>query len=161
MHARRKKIIPVLGAAVAAGVLVTAAASAPAAPAATTAPVALTGNIAGNPQTIEAGLTATFVITETNTASVGVGWFIQPFALTGVTIQSGLCVFPLHRGGTGDGWTCEPDLLRPGQTTSLVLTTKVTGAVGTTASVKFCAYNGGGPGGNSQPCKTLSFKVTS
>lgn len=28
-----------------------------------------------------------------------------------------------------------------------------------TASVKVCAYNGGGPGGNGQPCKTLSVKI--
>jgi hypothetical protein len=153
-----RRIISVLTAAVAACAFLTAATSSTAAPAATAAPVALTGNIAGNPTSIEAGLPATFVITETNTASVGVGWFIQPFALTGVTIQSGLCVFG-HIGFTGDGWTCEP-FLRPGQMTTLVLTTKVTGAVGTVAKVKFCAYNGGGPGGNSQPCKTLSFKIT-
>ena len=154
-----RRIISVLTAAAAACAFLTAATSSTAAPAATTPPVALTGNIAGNPLTIETGFTATFVVTETNTASLAVGWFIQPFALTGVQIQSGLCVFPLHRGGTGDGWTCEPSM-RPGQTTTLVLTTKVTGAPGTTASVKFCAYNGGGPGGNSQPCKTLSVKIT-
>lgn len=28
-----------------------------------------------------------------------------------------------------------------------------------TASVKVCAYNGGGPGGTGQPCKTLSVKI--
>jgi hypothetical protein len=153
-----RRIISILTAAVAACVLLTAATSSTAAPAATTPPVALTGSIAGNVQITQPGDTDTFVFTETNKASVGVNWFIQPFGMTGVSIQDVLCVFPLHRAGGGDGDTCEPFLL-PGQTTSLVLTTHVTGASGSTASVKVCAYNGGGPGGNGQPCKTLSVKI--
>jgi hypothetical protein len=154
---RLRKLTAVASAA-AACLLVTAAASAATAPAATTGPpVALTGNIAGNPTSIDSGMTATFVITETSTWPTMIQWSIQPFVLTGVQIQSGLCVFG-HYGTTGDGWTCEP-FLRTGQATTLVLTTKVTGAPGTTAKVKFCAYNSGGPGGNAEPCKTLSVKV--
>ena len=152
-----RKILPVAGAAVAACVLVTAAAGATSAPAATAPQVALTGNIAGNVQITEPGDTDTFVFTETSQASQAVEWFIQPFALTGVTIKSGLCVYPLHRTGGADGYTCEPDL-RPGQTTSLVLTAQVTGAAGTTASVQVCAYNGNAAG-FARACKTLSVRI--
>ena len=152
-----RKLIPVLGA-VAACVLLTAAASGTAAPAATSAPVALTGNIAGNPRIVQPGDPVTFVFTETNQAATMVQWFIQPFHETGLKLGPAECVFPLHEGGGGDGWTCEP-FLRPGQTTSVVLTTQITGAPGSTASVQVCAYNGGGPGGTGQPCKTLSVKI--
>ncbi len=154
-----RKHFPVLGAAVAACGLITAAASATAAPAATATQVALTGNIAGNPRVTEPGDTDTFVFTETSQVSTGgIYWFIQPFNLTGVKATAILCVGPLHEAASdADGFTCEP-YLRPGQTTSLVLTTQVTGAPGSTASVRVCAYNGDKPG-FARPCKTLSVKI--
>jgi hypothetical protein len=156
-----RKLIPVLGAAAAACMLVTAAASAtaaPAAPALIAPQVALTGNIAGNPRTTEPGDTDTFVFTETSQVSSGTYWFIQPFNQTGLTLGQVLCVYPQHAASSdADGWTCEP-FLPGGTTTSLVLTTHITGAPGSTASVRVCAYNGNAAG-YAKLCKTLSVKI--
>jgi uncharacterized cupredoxin-like copper-binding protein len=165
MHVRGEKIrraVSILAAAAVTGTLVTtltsASATASQTVATTTTAIALRGSIAGAVKITSSGDTVTFVFTETNQGTVAVDEFLVFTKVVNTSVEVPECVFPGGVTGTPDGDTCEPSTLKPGQSTSMVLTTQVTGTVpGTAVSVQACTYNGNG--GAPGPCKTVSAKI--
>jgi hypothetical protein len=127
--------------------------------AATTPTIALRGSIAGGIKITGFQHTVTFVFTETNKGTTVVDEFLDFTKVTNASVEAAECVFPGGINDNGDGNTCEPEPgLKPGQSTSIVITTQVTGTVsGTAASVQACTYNGNG--GAPGPCKTVSAKI--
>lgn len=163
MHVHGEKIrwaVFILGAGAVAGGLVTTLTSASATTSRTAASTVITlqGSIAGGIKTTGSGETVTFAFTEKNQGTVAVDEFLDLAKVLNTSAEVAECVFQGGIESEGDGSTCEPSTLKPGQSVSLVVTTQVTGTVsGTSASVQACTYNGNG--GAPGPCKTVSAKI--
>jgi hypothetical protein len=139
---------------------VTSASAAPSRAAASTAgpAFALRGTAVGGIKTIQTGQTLTFLFRETNK---GPGSAPEDLVLTKVTnakVVGGLtCVLPNGSAINSDGFSCEPGILSPGQSSSSVITTNVTGGSGSVASARLCLDNESI--GVRGPCTTVSIKI--
>ncbi len=161
-HGQMVRVLSILGAASIAGALVSTVPSASAAPsrsAASEPAFVLTGSVAGGITTIQTSQTLTFVFTETKHSTAAANEDLDLTSVVNVSVaHAGMtCVLP---GGTAinpDSPFCEPGFVKPGQQASMVLTTTVTGAPGTTARARVCLSNEST--GVIGPCKTVSVKI--
>jgi len=134
-------------------------ASATSSPAAAAAPTfVLRGTVAGGIKTVQPGQTLTFVFTETNK---GPGSAPEDLVITKMTrarvVGNPPCVLPNGTAINSDTPSCEPGVMRPGQSASIVITTDVTGSSGLAASVRVCLDNQST--GVIGPCRTVSVRI--
>lgn len=166
MHILDKKmhlLVSFFGSVGVAGLVLATVTSASAAPARTTASTAgttfvLRGTAVGGIKTIQIGQTLTFLFTETNKGSRSAPEDLVLTEVTNATVVGGLtCVLPNGFAINSDGFSCEPGLVSPGQSSSSVITTNVTGSSGSTASARLCLDNENT--GVMAPCRTVSVKI--
>src|SRR5947209_3703847 len=154
---KMRRLIPILGFVVLAGLLAAmmTSASATASPAGAAGPTfVLQGTAAGGIKIIQTGQTLTFVFTETNK---GPGSAPEDLMITDVTnaevVGNPPCVLPNGFAINSDTPSCEPGFVKTGQSASIVITTNVTGGSGL---VRLCLDNEST--GVIAPCKTVSVK---
>jgi hypothetical protein len=157
---RMRPIVAILGSAVLAVLLAvtTTGASATASSAAAGPAFAVRGTVAGGIKIIQAGQTLTFVFRETNK---GPGSAPEDLVITKVTnakvVGNPPCVLPNGTAINSDTPSCEPGLVKAGQSASIVITTSVTGGSGMAASVRLCLENENTAAIG--PCKKVSVKI--
>src|SRR5216684_1774521 len=84
--------------------------------------------------------------------SVGVAGLVLATVTSATVVGGPTCVLPNHSAINSDGFSCEPGILSPGQSSSSVITTNVTGGSGSVASARLCLDNENT--GVRGPCKT-------
>ena len=103
---------------------------------------AVRGTVAGGIKIIQPGEALTFVFSETNK---GPGSAPEDLVITKVTnakvVGNPPCVLPNGTAINSDTPSCEPGLVKAGQSASIVITTRVTGGSGMAASVRLCLEN--------------------
>ena len=166
MHFLDKKmhlLVSIFGSVGVAGLVLATVTSASAAPtratASTTGPTfVLRGTAVGGIKTIQTGQTLTFLFRETNKGSVSAPEDLVLTKVTNAAVVGGpTCVLPNGFAINSDGFFCEPGQVSPGQSSSSVITTNVTGGSGSTASARLCLDNENT--GVVGPCKTVSVKI--
>lgn len=125
--------------------------------AAGTANVSITGTVSGGVKVAQTGDRLTFTFTERNNAAPAKAIDLDLVSVSHAALRSLSCVLPNGSTFNPDGNLCEPGFLKAGQSASSVATVKVTGASGSTVSVKTCVSNE--RTGAVGPCKTLSVTV--
>jgi hypothetical protein len=163
MHVLDKKKMPllvsILGSVGAAGLVLATVTGASAAPSgatsATTGPTfSLRGTAVGGIKIIQTDLTLTFLFRETNKGPGSAPEDLVLTKVTNATVIGLTCVLPNGFAINPDGFFCEPGFLSPGQSSSSVITTNVTGGSGSVASARLCLDNENT--GVMGPCKTVS-----
>jgi hypothetical protein len=157
---KMRRLLSVFGSAAVASVLAATITSASATTSQTagTTTFALRGAIAGHIKTVLTSQTLTFVFTETNQGTVAAPEDLVTTTVTNTqVVGNSPCVLPDGTAITSDGNHCQPGFVQPGQSASVVITTNVTGASGTIASVKVCLTNEST--GVVGPCNTKSAKI--
>jgi hypothetical protein len=155
-----RRLLSIFGSAAVAGVLAATmtSASATTSQTAATTTFALRGATAGHIKTSQATQTLTFVFTEINQGTASAPEDLVTTKVTNTTVVGNSpCVLPGGTAISSDGNFCEPGFVQPGQSASVVITTNVTGASGTLASVKVCLMNEST--GVVGPCRTVSAKI--
>lgn len=157
---RMRPIVAILGSAVLAVLLAvtTTGASATTSSAAAGPTFVVKGTVAGGIKIIQTGQVLTFVFTETNK---GPGSAPEDLMITKVTnakvVGNPPCVLPNGTAINSDTPSCEPGLVKAGQSASIVITTRVTGGSGMAASVRLCLENENTAAIG--PCKKVSVKI--
>jgi len=168
MHVLDKKkmmhlLVSIFGSVGVAGLVLATVTSASAAPsratASTTGPTfVLRGAAVGGIKIIQPGQTLTFRFRERNKGPGSAPEDLVLIRVTNATVVGGpTCVLPNHSAINSDGFSCEPGILSPGQSSSSVITTNVTGGSGSVASARLCLDNENT--GVRGPCKTVSVKI--
>jgi hypothetical protein len=138
---------------------VTGASAAPSgATSATTGPTfSLRGTAVGGIKIIQTDQTLTFLFRETNKGPGSAPEDLVLTKVTNATVIGLTCVLPNGFAINPDGFFCEPGFLSPGQSSSSVITTNVTGGSGSVASARLCLDNENtGCHGAMQDCQSRS-----
>lgn len=116
----------------------------------------VSGSVAGGARTANVGDQVTFVFTEKNvgTRAAPESLILESHTLSRIERLS--CVLPNGAVFNSDGSECEPGFMRPGQSSSAVVSVNITGAPNVALRVCLVSDNTGNVG----PCQTTSVAST-